>query len=86
MRWVTEYLRCEQACRDLAGMLTKADDKRALELMAAGWAARAADRKRVIGDQSANVASMSRRDVNLFARALPPKAIPSPALVPCDPA
>src|SRR5690348_8462760 len=35
MRRVTEYLRCEQACRDLASMLTKADDKHALKLMAA---------------------------------------------------
>jgi hypothetical protein len=49
MRWVTEYLRYEQACRDLASILTKPDDKRALELMATGWAARAAERKRKIG-------------------------------------
>lgn len=48
MRWVTEYLRCEQVCRDLAGKLTRPDDKRALELMAAGWAARAAERQRKI--------------------------------------
>jgi hypothetical protein len=46
MRWVTEYLRCEQVCRDLAGKLARPDDKRALELMAAGWAARAVERKR----------------------------------------
>jgi hypothetical protein len=45
MRWVTEYLRCEKACRDLASLLTKPDDRRAFELMAAGWAARAAKRK-----------------------------------------
>lgn len=48
MRWVTEYLRCEEACRNLAERLTKPDDKRALELMAAGWAARAAARKHKI--------------------------------------
>jgi hypothetical protein len=48
MRWVTEYLRCEEACRDLVDKLTTPEDKRALELMAAGWAARAADRKRKI--------------------------------------
>jgi hypothetical protein len=48
MRWVTEYLRCEQACRDLASILTRPDDKRALELMATGYAARAAERKRAI--------------------------------------
>lgn len=48
MRWVVEYLRCEQACRDLVGKLSKPDDKRALELMAAGWAARAAERIRKI--------------------------------------
>lgn len=48
MRWVTEYLRCEQVCRDLADKLARPDDKFALELMAAGWAARAAERKRKI--------------------------------------
>lgn len=48
MRLVAEYLRCEEACRDLADKLTKPNDKRALELMAVGWAARAADRKREI--------------------------------------
>jgi len=35
-------------CRDLAGKLARPDDRRALELMAAGWAARAAERKRKI--------------------------------------
>ena len=45
MQWVAEYIRCEQACRDLARILTRPDDKRALELMANGWAARAAERK-----------------------------------------
>lgn len=34
MKWVNDYLRYEQACRDLASILTKPDDKRALELMA----------------------------------------------------
>lgn len=52
MRWITEYLRCEQVCRDLAGKLTKPDDKLALELMALGWAARAAERKRAIACRS----------------------------------
>ena len=52
MRWVTEYLRCEQACRDLAGKMTKPDDKRALELMASAWAKRAAERKRAIDSRS----------------------------------
>lgn len=85
MRWVTEYLRCEQACRDLAGKLTKPDDKRALELMAAGWAARAAERKRAIDHQSPNVAGMSGRGVDLFVRALPAKLTPSPALAPRHP-
>lgn len=52
MRWVTEYLRCEQVCRDLAGKLARPDDKLALELMAAGWAARAAERKRKIDNKA----------------------------------
>lgn len=52
MRWVTEYLRCEEAYRDLADKLTKPDDKRALEFMAAGWAARAAERKRKIDQEN----------------------------------
>jgi hypothetical protein len=66
MRWVTEYLRCEQACRDLAGILTKPDDKRALELMATGWAARAAERKRAIDDQSSNVGNQEAQMRILF--------------------
>ena len=60
MRWVTEYLRCEEACRDLADKLTKPDDKRALELMAAGWAARAAERERKI-DKKISALSCSSR-------------------------
>ena len=52
MRWVAEYLRCEQVCRDLAGKLARPDDKLALELMAAGWAARAAERKRKIANKT----------------------------------
>lgn len=52
MRWITEYLRCEQACRDLAGKVTKPDDRRALELMASAWATRAAERKRAIDNRS----------------------------------
>jgi hypothetical protein len=63
MRWVTEYLRCEQVCRDLAGKLAKPDDKRALELMAAGWAARAAERKRKI-DKSKIDKRVSVRDAS----------------------
>lgn len=61
MRWVMEYLRCEQACRDLASKLSKPDDKRALELMAAGWAARAAERKRRIAKEISSVASGPKR-------------------------
>ena len=49
MRLVIECLRCERACRDLAAELTNPNDKRALELMAAGWARRAAERLRKIG-------------------------------------
>ena len=77
MRWVTEYLRCEQACLDLAGKLTKPQDKRALELMAAAWAARATDRIRAIDQLVANVAGISRRGANLSATALPPNALPA---------
>jgi hypothetical protein len=46
MHLVIECLRCERACRDLAAELTDPNDKRALELMAAGWARRAAERLR----------------------------------------
>lgn len=46
MRLIIECLRCERACRDLAAELTNPNDKRALELMAAGWARRAAERLR----------------------------------------
>lgn len=46
MRLVVESLRCERACRALAAKLTNPNDKRALELMAAGWARRAAERLR----------------------------------------
>jgi hypothetical protein len=48
MRLVVECLRCERACRDLAAKLTNPNDKRALELMAAGYARRAAERLRKI--------------------------------------
>jgi hypothetical protein len=48
MHLVIECLRCERACRDLAAALTNPNDKRALELMAAGWARRAAERLRRI--------------------------------------
>jgi len=48
MRLVIECLRWERACRDLAAALTNPNDKRALELMAAGWARRAAERLRKI--------------------------------------
>ena len=48
MRLVIECLRCERACRNLAAELTNPNDKRALELMASGWARRAAERLRKI--------------------------------------
>lgn len=48
MHLVIECLRCERACRDLAAELTNPNDKRALELMASGWARRAAERLRKI--------------------------------------
>jgi hypothetical protein len=50
---VVECLRCERACRDLAGKLTNPNDKRALELMAVGWARRAAERLRKINGEAA---------------------------------
>jgi hypothetical protein len=37
MRWVTEYRRFAEESRRLAAVLTKPNDKRALELMAKGW-------------------------------------------------
>jgi hypothetical protein len=46
MGLIIECLRCERACRDLAAKLTNPNDKRALELMAAGWARQAAERLR----------------------------------------
>jgi hypothetical protein len=53
MRLVIECLRCERACRDMAAELKNPNDKRALELMAAGWARRAAERLRKIEDEAA---------------------------------
>ena len=53
MHLVVECLRCERACRELAAKLTKPDDKRALELMATGWARRAAERIRKIEREAA---------------------------------
>ena len=52
MHLVIECLRCERACRDLAAELTNPNDKRALELMAAGWARRAAERLRKIESEA----------------------------------
>lgn len=52
MRLVIECLRCERACRDLAAALTDPNDKRALELMASGWARRAAERLRKIESEA----------------------------------
>jgi hypothetical protein len=60
MRLVIECLRCERACRDLAALLTNPNDKRALELMAAGWARRAAERLRKIEREA--TASPASRD------------------------
>jgi hypothetical protein len=53
MRLVIECLRCERACRNLAAELKNPNDKRALELMAAGWARRAAERLRKINGEAA---------------------------------
>ena len=52
MRLVIECLRCERACRDLAAELTNPNDKRALELMASGWARRAAERLRKLESEA----------------------------------
>lgn len=53
MHLVIECLRCERACRNLAAELTNPNDKRALELMAAGWARRAAERLRKLEREAA---------------------------------
>lgn len=66
MRLVIECLRCERACRDLAAQLTNPSDKRALELMAAGWARRAAERLRKINGEAAP---------SIVPLALPPTAV-----------
>jgi hypothetical protein len=58
MRLVVECLRCERACRDLAAELTNPNDKRALELMAAGWARRAAERLRKIEEAAPPLAPL----------------------------
>lgn len=52
MRLVIECLRCERACRNLAAELTNPNDKRALELMASGWARRAAERLRKLESEA----------------------------------
>ena len=52
MHLVIECLRCERACRNLAAELTNPNDKRALELMAAGWARRAAERLRKLDSEA----------------------------------
>jgi hypothetical protein len=71
MRLVIECLRCERACRDLAAGLENPNDKRALELMATGWARRAAERLRKIEGEA--VGSLAP----LVPLGLPPTA-------PCD--
>lgn len=54
MRLVIECLRCERACRKLAAELKNPNDRRALELMASGWAKRAAERLcKIDGDAAA---------------------------------
>lgn len=59
MRLVIECLRCERACRNLAAELTNPNDKRALELLAAGWARRAAERLiKLESDTSASCAPL----------------------------
>lgn len=45
MRWVDEYLRYSKACRELAAKLMDPDDKRALQLLADGWAKLATERR-----------------------------------------
>jgi hypothetical protein len=65
MRLVIECLRCEQACRALAAKLASPNDKRALELMASGWARRAAERLRKLEAEA----------VPLAAPRLPPTAL-----------
>jgi hypothetical protein len=53
MHLIIECLRCERACRDLAAELTNPNDRRALELMASGWARRAAERLRKLEEHAA---------------------------------
>ena len=53
MHLVIECLRCERACRNLAAELTNPNDKRALELLASGWARRAAERLRKLNMEAA---------------------------------
>ena len=52
MHLVIECLRCERACRNLAAELTNPNDKRALELLASGWARRAAERLRKLESEA----------------------------------
>ena len=63
MHLVIECLRCERACRDLAAELTNPSDKRALELMASGWARRAAERLRKIEGNAGLFAAEGRAAV-----------------------
>lgn len=66
MHLVIECLRCERACRDLAAELKNPNDKRALELMASGWARRAAERLRKInGDAGASLAPLGMPPTSL---------------------
>lgn len=75
MRLVIECLRCERACRDLAIQLTNPNDKRALELMASGWARRAAERLRKIeGEAAASEGEAAASLVPLPLLGLPPTA------------
>jgi hypothetical protein len=49
MRWVAQYRRFAEECRQLAAALTKPTDKGALELMAQGWDKRADEREAKLG-------------------------------------
>jgi hypothetical protein len=52
MRSVEEYKQFENDCRKLAAKLEKADDRLALELMAAAWARLAVERKRQLENET----------------------------------
>ncbi len=78
MRLVIECLRCERACRDLAAELTDPNDRRALELMASGWARRAAERLRKInGEAAASLAPLGLPPTSRCNRTVTPAELPA---------